>query len=215
MVRTVGCVFAFLFLTAGTVSCQEADSEEISHITPTLDEDSPSGVYIPENLEDALVELRRMLHPKLVEKIREGSEEDLVMHHFGLGLWLRNNWGLWGDSRLQQHFNDLGIFHPDDMSSIILHSLWRSLNNQPLGLEERLAFYKAYWEHNTHPEVLMCPDHQAPIDIRRSKSVSEDPQEMRVLHWGECEKEGEIWVYELRKGLYLPDEETLRLMHGG
>lgn len=35
-------------------------------------------------------------------------------------MWIRNNWGLWGGSRLQKYFTDKGIHHPDNMSHVIL-----------------------------------------------------------------------------------------------
>ena len=35
-------------------------------------------------------------------------------------MWIRNNWGLWGGSRLLKYFKERGITHPDSMSAIIL-----------------------------------------------------------------------------------------------
>ena len=42
--------------------------------------------------------------------------EDTIELHFTLGMWIRNNWGLWGGSRLQKYFVNKNVFHPDDMS---------------------------------------------------------------------------------------------------
>lgn len=36
--------------------------------------------------------------PSLI--VKEGSEQDMIRYHMGLGMWMRNNWGLWGGSRL-------------------------------------------------------------------------------------------------------------------
>jgi hypothetical protein len=37
---------------------------------------------------------------------------------------MRNNWGLWGGSRLQKYFTEKGVGHPDEMSSVILFFYW-------------------------------------------------------------------------------------------
>lgn len=42
-------------------------------------------------------------------------------------------------------FNQVGIYHPDDMSGIILDSFWRKLNNKPIGLDEQIKYYQDYW----------------------------------------------------------------------
>jgi hypothetical protein len=65
--------------------------------------------------------------------------------HFSLGLWIRNNWQLWGGSRLSKYFNKMGIFHPDDMSEIILKSYDRYLLTNDLRLNEQIQQYKDYW----------------------------------------------------------------------
>lgn len=58
------------------------------------------------------------------------SEEEFTVNtHFGFGMWIRNNWNLWGGSRLSIYFNQKGIHHPDDMSGIILVSYHRHLND--------------------------------------------------------------------------------------
>ena len=94
----------------------------------------------------AFGELKKMLSLALVRDMRYRPESEMVVHHQGLGRWLRNNWGLWAGSRLSKYFNDLGIEHPDDMSAIILDSFWRHLNDRPLDLQAQIAYYKAYWE---------------------------------------------------------------------
>jgi hypothetical protein len=95
-------------------------------------------VYIPKDLEDCMAELKKILPPEEIQKMREGAEEDMFLYHHGLGTWLRNNWGLWRGSRLSAWFNERGIQHPDDMSGIILTSFWRHLNGKPLGLEKQI-----------------------------------------------------------------------------
>lgn len=119
---------------------------EAYRIYPTMDSAAPFGVYVPVDLEDAIGELKKMLSPALIEDMKTHPERQMVGHHMGLGMWMRNHWALWEGSRLGTYFKDLGISHPDDMSGIVLTSFWRHLNNRPIELEAQIAYYKAYWE---------------------------------------------------------------------
>ena len=47
------------------------------------------------------------------------DKKETIKLHMSLGMWIRNNWGLWGGSRLQKYLFDISD-HPDGMSSIIL-----------------------------------------------------------------------------------------------
>jgi len=105
--------------------------------------DSIDGQYIPKNLEKCFLELNKLLKQKDISAIRKlkNSGETIDYHH-GLGTWLRNNWGLWAGSRLQQYLIGKGIYHPDDMSGTILelyqewltnkHDNWKELEAKPL-----------------------------------------------------------------------------------
>jgi glutathione peroxidase-family protein len=130
-------------------------AQDKSKITPTPDPNAPFKVYIPKDLEDAFVELSKMLSPALLNEIRLKSERDMIEYHHGFGKWLRNNWGLWAGLRLAQYFRQLGINHPDDMSGIILTSFWRHLHSQPIKLEEQVEAYKEYWRKGAEKEAAI------------------------------------------------------------
>ena len=56
-------------------------------------------------------------------------ESELIGMHFGLGMWVRNNLGLWqGNDALMQSIRkrDPGI-HPDDVSMLIIEDVWKRL----------------------------------------------------------------------------------------
>lgn len=111
-----------------------------------MESDSINGIYIPQNLEECFLELDKILKPKDISNFKNLKEEkDVSLYHHGLGTWLRNNWYLWGGSRLSKYFNNLGIYHPDDISSIILVSYYRYLNQQEIKLDEQINYYKDYW----------------------------------------------------------------------
>jgi hypothetical protein len=140
------CITVVLFLVSIFSLPVQAQNRSDDRITPTPDPKSKYEVYIPKDLDDCFTELKKMLPSKVLKKIREKNEEDMIEYHMGLGLWLRNNWGLWGGSRLKTYFNKIGIFHPDDMSGLILTTFWRHLHNKPLEVENEVARYKEYWE---------------------------------------------------------------------
>lgn len=93
--------------------------------------DSINGRYIPKNIEECFLELNKILKPKDIEAIKNLKDRsETILYHHGFGTWLRNNWGLWGGSRLQQYLIKKGIDHPDSMSSIILEYYYDWLNGQ-------------------------------------------------------------------------------------
>ena len=107
---------------------------------------SADGVYIPKNLSESFQELDKFLPLKFKDSVKILAEKDFTSsQHFGLGMWMRNNWELWNKSRLYKHFKKKGIFHPDDMSGIILKSYHRYLNNVDVRIDEQIQHYKNYW----------------------------------------------------------------------
>ena len=87
------------------------------------------GRYIPADLEDAIKELDKELDAKQKKLLRDSAQ--FVDLHFGMGMWIRNNWGLWGHSRLQKYFLKHGVWHADDMSSIIIDEYLNYLQGKP------------------------------------------------------------------------------------
>ena len=74
--------------------------------------------------------------------------------HMGTGMAIRNSWGLWkGDSGISKYFRDLGVNHPDDISSIILTSFHRYLNKNSINLKGQIQYYRDYWEKSKQAEI--------------------------------------------------------------
>ena len=109
--------------------------------------DRYSDDYIPKNLNDAISYLDCTWPDIDKDEFKNKNEEDAVAElHFGTGQAIRNNWGLWkrGKNRLELFFNLRGISHPDDISSIILTSFHRHLNNKDIELKAQIREYKEY-----------------------------------------------------------------------
>lgn len=80
------------------------------------------------------------------------ENEFLCEQHHLTGQYLRNEWGLWMGSPLQTWFKEKGIHHADDMSSIILTSFHRKVNNKEIKLDEQIKKHRKFWAKN-RPEV--------------------------------------------------------------
>jgi len=63
--------------------------------------------------------------------IAERSQEELLPLHFSLGLYIRNNFGLWsGNSELIESclsFTEEDRLHEDDATALIIMELWKRL----------------------------------------------------------------------------------------
>ena len=106
--------------------------------------------YKPKNLEEAIFQLEKIHHDTTKQKILTMTEEQFIHNsHFGLGMWIRNNWRLWKGGELSKYFNSIGIHHPDDMSGIILTSYYRKLKGDDRNLEEQVKQYQDYWKAST------------------------------------------------------------------
>lgn len=109
--------------------------------------DSLRGIYIPKDLKDCFKKIDSFWNDSTKATVKQWTEDEFIVKaHFGFGMWMRNNWQLWGGSRLSKYFNNMGIFHPDDMSGIILTSYHRYLIGIDLNLEEQIKYYQDYWK---------------------------------------------------------------------
>ena len=92
---------------------------------------------IPATLDEAYKALDELLDPEDIEYIENLEEEDLILMHFGLGMWIRNNWLYPTDSRLTKYLLGLNprFGHPDNMSHFILMGYHAYLNGEEFFIE--------------------------------------------------------------------------------
>ena len=85
------------------------------------------GTYIPKDIEEAIDSLDTLLSDEDKRFIADSlSMEDFCIDaHFGIGRWMRNEWGLWSGSRLQKYLANKKVYHPDDMSYEILKAYYK------------------------------------------------------------------------------------------
>lgn len=103
----------------------------------------------PKNLTQAMDWFENKLSDKnRAAYFKSMSESDMsaALHH-SAGRSLRNTLYLWNPkSQMFKYFKSIGITHADDMSSIILMSLYRRINGNPIEVEDQVKHYQNFWK---------------------------------------------------------------------
>jgi len=114
----------------------ESDSARVAWLVA----DTINGIYIPKDIDDAIMFLNSWLHPDDIETVKNyKTEDDATGHeHFGISYYLRNMWKL-GATRL---LRESGLFSADNISTLIMRAYYRCLNNQPINLDELIEEHR-------------------------------------------------------------------------
>ncbi len=165
-----------LFFAFSTVFGQDISQKELN--------------YKPVNLKEAVNQLKVIQHDTVKQKIIEMSENDFIANaHFGLGMWIRNNWGLWKGNELAKYFNSIGIYHPDDMSGIILTSYYRELHGQDWNVDKQVIYYQEYWKKsNEHIQRLKTDTAYQNIIKAQQDSIQKARFDQKKSKWTKGEK---------------------------
>ena len=161
---------------------------------PALD-----GVYIPISIEDAIAELKKSLPTDDLAKLRLAPEEDMALYHHGLGTWIRNNWGLWKGSRLQRYFYELGIYHPDDMSGIVLTSFKRHLDGKPMRVSAQVRETRSLWARGGR-QFFWCPWDKSKVQVRAYLPSTLHDGVPAQVSLGRCRAAGHLWAERYETG---------------
>jgi hypothetical protein len=88
--------------------------------------------YSPVNITECFQILDKELSEDAKNKYKNKDSFYAILQHFGTGMWIRNQFGLWDEtSPLYKYFSEkLFYFHSDDISSLILSAYSRYLNNE-------------------------------------------------------------------------------------
>lgn len=90
---------------------------------------APDPSLWPLTLDEAVERLLKRMNDDEKEKLQRLSEDELRHFHFGWGMDIRFEFGLWrGNEHLLASCGDP---HPDDASMVIVRSIWRKLNRLP------------------------------------------------------------------------------------
>lgn len=99
----------------------------------------------PTNLSEAIAYFQKEWPQRELDSFRRAPEAIAVAReHYSTGSWIRDTW-VRGNGPFRAYFDSLGVSHPDDMSTIVLTSLHRTLNKKDPGLAKQVAGHKEYW----------------------------------------------------------------------
>ncbi|WP_242108931.1 DUF6794 domain-containing protein [Luteimonas aquatica] len=105
------------------------------------EEDKPLGPgEWPLTVEATVTDLAKRMPEPARKQLAAMSREDLAGTHFGIGLYIRNHYGLWrGNQSLLKSACDGSTCHPDDASGKIVEALWQRLQaeHQPVSTTGR------------------------------------------------------------------------------
>ncbi len=101
-------------------------------------------------LETELRKIHRQMEADFPKELIEKAQ------HFGIGISIRNTYGLWGSkqSPLKQELQIAGVTHPDDMSSIIMETYIRAKKGIPFKLYRLIKLQQAFYESKDKQEPL-------------------------------------------------------------
>jgi len=110
---------------------RQAEQERERFLAANATAESIGGVYIPKDLVDCFGELDKKLPPDIRDEMRHlRNAGEMGRYHMPLGMQLRNDWGLWMNSRLANYFYARGVKEPDEMSGIIFRYYYDWLNGR-------------------------------------------------------------------------------------
>lgn len=122
---------------------------------------------IPATLEEAIDKVIAGMDPASVEFVLNPDSTPGSVHFF-TGMSLRNEWGLWADSVLAQHFKTrFGLGHADDMSGMILQGVWNKVRGVPYDIDADVIRYRRFWLQQGINPLTQQPD--TTLTIRPAK----------------------------------------------
>jgi len=113
---------------------------------------------IPKTFDEAILTLRQRMPAEVVMAFRRAPDAGIASdYHESLGRWLRNYWGLWAHGPLYQDIQRHGVDEPEEMSELLLSSVWRQLHEEAMTVDEHVAAHRRYWREHTPPPPPPLP----------------------------------------------------------
>lgn len=105
----------------------------------------PAERALPTTVEESVAALDEWLSERQRRHyLCTGLENALADAHFGLALWVRNEWLLDAAAPLPRELAELGLHSADSMSSLIVRRYLHQLHGQPLDVEAFIEQVREY-----------------------------------------------------------------------
>ncbi len=132
---------------------------------------------IPNTLSEAHIILENELDPYILKYIDDMNDEcEIDSYHHTLGRTIRNEWSLWSESPFKVFMENMGFRHPDDISDVVLRTLWCKRHNKPFILTKRAEHYAEYWKNvEEEKNLTIAVDRQGKTEIIwQEKAIPQD-----------------------------------------
>lgn len=142
----IAALFFFLAIAAPSLAQEGPPSDEKEfekQYNERIKKDKLNNVYIPKNLDDAMLQLDKIISAESQTKIKAIPEDTVcTLLHNRLGQWMILNWGFYGGSRLSHYLRSAGVTFPDDMADFLILAYHHRLNGKPVSIKELAIFFK-------------------------------------------------------------------------
>lgn len=137
------------------INAQNSNKTEIIEYKNLIQKDTINGIYIPKDIYDCFSQLNILLSDSQKLEIKKMTEDEFTGRaYLSLGMWIRNNWGLWAGSRLQVYMLNLKFKHPDEMSDFILSCYYKKLQGIQIKVKQEIKRYnKKYKSYASEPQI--------------------------------------------------------------
>lgn len=133
--RTSRILLLLLLLTAAAACSSRVGGVEAEGSTAALAE----LAQVPAPLAEAFLHLDRQVPAEDRDVLRITPPGEMLRYHLGLGMYVRNEYGLWRGGPLQDLFREKGVRHPDDMSHVVLEAYGLYLRGATVNLDSIIA----------------------------------------------------------------------------
>ena len=113
---------------------------------------------VPINLDECVSMIMDGLEEQDIKEL--DSMTSIISAHFGLGMYLRNSWDLWNETSILPCWfrKTLKIWHPDDMTGIILDAFWHKYKKKTFDVEKMVLKCNSHWEKKGYKSEKVIKD---------------------------------------------------------
>ncbi|NWK57629.1 hypothetical protein HW115_18575 [Verrucomicrobiaceae bacterium N1E253] len=195
---------AYLIAICCLLSCKDRTNQEGSIQDLVQPSTLKQGDLLPQEFEELISVIIDQMPDETKKIIKESDNGDDMIDHFGMGLSLRNGDLNRTDSEVRLYLIRQGIYHRDDLSSIVLYAVNRRLRGEPVELAKKIQYYRSYWEaqDTVAPLDLNCPTCKKELNPAFWGGTTSHPD--RNYFWGRCPDEHDFLYYH--KEGWIPQE---------
>lgn len=204
-------IILVVFFSLASLACKHSESINTTSINKEVVANSSKDIYIPQNIEDCIIQLDSILDDSTKMEIKEMTKSSFSAEaHLGLGLWIRNNWGLWQGGPLASYFNELGLYHPDEISGIILNCYFNHVKGFDIDLKGEIEKDKLFGLMMETPDKKNYPKEiGSQIKFTNIFDYQNEDANPRVVHVGVDSEKKNYWAYDYNFGWKKIDKKTL------